>query len=52
MKNYSSSEREINTGNIFAINRLGLDNTLEERSIFNGRNRLQKRRAKRNKQIF
>ena len=30
MKNYSSSEREINTGNIFAINRLGLDNTLEE----------------------
>ena len=30
MKNYSNSEREINTGNIFAINRLGLDNTLEE----------------------
>ncbi len=30
MKNYSNSDREINTGNIFAINRLGLDNTLEE----------------------
>ena len=30
MKNYSSSEREINTSNLFAINRLGLDNTLEE----------------------
>jgi LPS-assembly protein len=30
MKNYSSSERDINMSNLFAINRLGLDNTLEE----------------------
>ena len=30
MKNFSDSEREINTSNLFAINRLGLDNTLEE----------------------
>ena len=30
MKNFSDSEREINTGNLFAINRLGLENTLEE----------------------
>ena len=30
MKNFSDSEREINTSNLFAINRLGLENTLEE----------------------
>ena len=30
MKNYSSSDREINTSNIFSINRLGLDDSLEE----------------------
>ena len=30
MKNYSSSEREINTNNIFSVNRLGLDDTFEE----------------------
>ena len=30
MKNYSSSEREINTNNIFSIDRLGLDDSLEE----------------------
>ncbi len=30
MKNYSDTEREINVDNIFSINRLGLDDTLEE----------------------
>ena len=30
MKNYSNSDRQLNTNNIFAINRLGLDDTLEE----------------------
>jgi LPS-assembly protein len=30
MKNYSSSDREINTSNIFSIDRLGLDDSFEE----------------------
>ena len=30
MKNYKNEDRKINAGNIFSINRLGLDDTFED----------------------
>ena len=33
MKNYSSSENKIDAGNVFALNRLGLSDTLEAGKI-------------------